>query len=63
MARYIEDELKKEKKINYYTTNIGKGNPRIYYNVIPENEKPENEIPRIRMRAKERFGHLIKKDR
>jgi multidrug efflux pump subunit AcrB len=41
MARYIEDELKQEKKIKYYTTNVGKGNPRIYYNVIPENEKPD----------------------
>ena len=41
MARYVESELKKEEKIKYYTTNIGKGNPRIYYNVIPENEKPD----------------------
>ena len=36
MARYIEAGLKREKKIKYYTTNVGKGNPRIYYNVIPE---------------------------
>jgi multidrug efflux pump subunit AcrB len=41
MARFIEDELKNEKRIKYYTTNVGKGNPRIYYNVIPENEKPD----------------------
>jgi multidrug efflux pump subunit AcrB len=41
MARYIESELKKEERIKYYTTNVGKGNPRIYYNVIPENEKPD----------------------
>ncbi len=41
MAGYVESELKKEKKIKYYTTNIGKGNPRIYYNVIPENEKTD----------------------
>jgi len=41
MARYIEEELKNEKEIKYYTTNVGKGNPRIYYNVIPENEKPD----------------------
>jgi multidrug efflux pump subunit AcrB len=41
MARFIEDELKGEKQIKYFTTNIGKGNPRIYYNVIPENEKPD----------------------
>ena len=41
MARFIEHELKNEKRIKYYTTNVGKGNPRIYYNVIPENEKPD----------------------
>jgi len=41
MAGYVENELKKERKIKYYTTNVGKGNPRIYYNVIPENEKPD----------------------
>jgi len=41
MARYIESELKKEKQIEYFTTNVGKGNPRIYYNVIPENEKSD----------------------
>jgi multidrug efflux pump subunit AcrB len=41
MARYVESELKKVKEIKFYTTNVGKGNPRIYYNVIPENEKPD----------------------
>lgn len=41
MARFVEGELKKEKQIAYYSTNVGKGNPRIYYNVIPENEKPD----------------------
>jgi multidrug efflux pump subunit AcrB len=41
MARYVEDKLKEEKSIEYFTTNVGKGNPRIYYNVVPENEKPD----------------------
>jgi multidrug efflux pump subunit AcrB len=41
MARFVESELKKENEIKYFTTNAGKGNPRIYYNVIPENEKPD----------------------
>ncbi len=40
VARYVESELKKEKDITYYTTNVGKGNPRIYYNVIARNESP-----------------------
>jgi multidrug efflux pump subunit AcrB len=41
MARYVETELKKEKQVKYFTANVGKGNPRIYYNVIPANDKPE----------------------
>ncbi len=38
IARYVEDELKKEKEISYFTSNVGKGNPRIYYNVIGRSE-------------------------
>lgn len=38
IAQYVESELSKEKQIQYYTTNVGKGNPRIYYNVIQKNE-------------------------
>jgi multidrug efflux pump subunit AcrB len=38
VARYVESELKKEKEITYFTTNVGKGNPRIYYNVISRSE-------------------------
>jgi multidrug efflux pump subunit AcrB len=38
IARYVEGELKKEGQIKYYTANVGKGNPRIYYNVIGKAE-------------------------
>jgi multidrug efflux pump subunit AcrB len=38
VARDIESILKKEPAVKYFATNVGKGNPRIYYNVIPENE-------------------------
>lgn len=38
VARYVEEELKKEKEISYFTTNVGKGNPRIYYNVVGRSE-------------------------
>lgn len=41
MAKYVEQELRNEKQIQYFTTNVGKGNPRIYYNIIPANEKPD----------------------
>jgi multidrug efflux pump subunit AcrB len=38
VARYVESVLKKEQEIKYFTTNVGKGNPRIYYNVIQRSE-------------------------
>ena len=38
VARYVESELKKEPVVKYVTTNVGKGQPRIYYNVIQRNE-------------------------
>ena len=41
LTRAIEKELKKEPLIKYYATNVGKGNPRVYYNVIPENTKSD----------------------
>lgn len=41
MARIVEQHLKNEQEVEYFTTNVGKGNPRIYYNVIPENEKSD----------------------
>jgi multidrug efflux pump subunit AcrB len=37
-ARYVDSILSKEKDVKYFTTNVGKGNPRIYYNVIQRNE-------------------------
>lgn len=41
MARKVEKVLSAENTIDYFTTNVGKGNPRIYYNEIPENEKAD----------------------
>lgn len=38
VARFVEQELKKESTVAFYTTNVGKGNPRIYYNVIARSE-------------------------
>lgn len=38
VARDIESVLRKEPAVKYFATNVGRGNPRIYYNVIPENE-------------------------
>jgi multidrug efflux pump subunit AcrB len=41
VARSIEQRLVKESAIKYFTTNVGKGNPQVYYNVVPEREKPD----------------------
>ncbi|MCF2505945.1 efflux RND transporter permease subunit [Dyadobacter sp. CY107] len=38
VTRYVEGILKKEPLITSFATNVGKGNPRVYYNVIQRNE-------------------------
>jgi multidrug efflux pump subunit AcrB len=40
-ATRVEQQLLQEPQVEYVTTNIGKGNPRIYYNEIPANEKSD----------------------
>lgn len=40
VAQFVEAELAKHKEVRNYATNVGKGNPRIYYNIIPKNETP-----------------------
>lgn len=40
-ARLVETELKKHEEIIYYTSNVGKGNPQIYYNVHQQDIKPD----------------------
>jgi multidrug efflux pump subunit AcrB len=41
IARKVEASLKETPEIDFFSTNVGKGNPRIYYNVIPENERTD----------------------
>ena len=38
VARYVESQLKRDPAIKHFTTNVGRGNPRIYYNIIQRNE-------------------------
>ncbi|MFZ4863344.1 efflux RND transporter permease subunit [Sphingobacterium sp. Mn56C] len=40
ITQEIEGELKKIAAVKYFTSNVGKGNPRIYYNM---QQSPENE--------------------
>lgn len=39
VARYVEKVLAEVPEVEYYATNVGRGNPRVYYNVIQENER------------------------
>lgn len=39
ITQMIEDSLRKNKAIKYFTSNVGKGNPQIYYNVPQQEEK------------------------
>ena len=41
ITKQIEKELKKIPEVKYFASNVGKGNPRIYYNVIPQNERTD----------------------
>ena len=41
ISKQIEKELKKYPEVEYVSGNVGKGNPRMYYNVIPANEKSD----------------------
>ncbi len=41
MAKQVEAELAKNERVMFYTSNSGKGNPRIYYNEIQGNEKSD----------------------
>jgi multidrug efflux pump subunit AcrB len=42
VARFVEAELAKHKVVRNYATNLGRSNPRIYYNVIPSGGSQSN---------------------
>ncbi|WP_194972606.1 efflux RND transporter permease subunit [Aquiflexum lacus] len=39
ITKIVEDNLKTNELVKYFTTNVGKGNPQIYYNVPQQEEK------------------------
>ncbi len=41
LVRQVEQEVAKIPELRNFATNVGKGNPRIYYNEIPENERTD----------------------
>ncbi len=38
VAKYVESVLKAREEITHFATNVGRGNPRIYYNVMSKHE-------------------------
>ena len=41
ISKEIEKELKSIQEVEFISGNVGKGNPRIYYNIIPKNEQAD----------------------
>ncbi len=39
IVEYVESVLRSRAEVKHYASNIGRGNPRIYYNIISEREK------------------------
>ncbi|NQX92278.1 MAG: efflux RND transporter permease subunit, partial [Flavobacteriales bacterium] len=39
ITKMVEDSLSNYEDIKYFTSNVGKGNPQIYYNVVQQEEK------------------------
>ncbi len=40
VARYVESVVAGHEAVTGYATNVGRGNPRVYYNNFPKNETP-----------------------
>lgn len=41
ITKQLEKELKTLPEVKYFASNVGKGNPRVYYNVLPQNERTD----------------------
>ena len=41
VASVVDDIVSKIPEVSYFATNVGKGNPRVYYNVVQENERTD----------------------
>ncbi|MFN8154999.1 MAG: efflux RND transporter permease subunit [Bacteroidia bacterium] len=41
VSKHIETELRNLPEVEFVAANVGHGNPRVYYNIIPENERSD----------------------
>ncbi|TAH29690.1 MAG: efflux RND transporter permease subunit [Cytophagales bacterium] len=60
VARHVENIILKEKEIKTVSTNVGKGNPRVFYNVRPTDNAPNTaqlfcQTEEMTMKAMENF--------
>lgn len=60
LAKQVESALLKEPQVEFVTTNVGKGNPRIYYNEIPVNEK--SDYAQLFVQLKKEVSPVVKKN-
>ncbi|NIV03660.1 MMPL family transporter, partial [Candidatus Saccharibacteria bacterium] len=61
IAAEVEAALSQQPQVSHFATNIGRGNPRIYYNVIPKNEKGNHAqiLVQLRKYDLEAFNRVI----
>lgn len=60
ITKIVEDSIAKNKEITFYTSNIGKGNPQIYYNVPQQEEK--NDFAQLFIQLDEKAKPKIKNE-
>lgn len=41
VSRYVEEVVREIPEVKFFASNVGKGNPRVYYNVVQENERTD----------------------
>ena len=60
-AKKVENFLKTKEEIKTFSTNVGRGNPRIYYNISPKNETANHVqiFVELKERDSEKFSNLI----
>ncbi|MDX1941901.1 MAG: efflux RND transporter permease subunit [Saprospiraceae bacterium] len=67
VVRDVEKKLAEKELIKYYASNVGRGNPRVYYNVI-SNEEAENigqifiQLHEVELTEKEAFIDELRKE-
>ena len=62
VVRYVESVLAKQDKIKNFAANIGHGNPRVYYNVIPQKTRSTNAQIFVELKKNKKLNATFIKD-